>query len=957
MLKGLFEPFNQFITSSLYIDAYTNEGGLLKKSTSAFPTDEERKSMKTVIKIHVFKKDIGRVKPNAIAINTANISCIDVDKPDECYIIEDLKRDCNFIVKTRQGFHFYFKKEDVLPRQQLKGIADINTGLLFFCPQYFHIDTKEEYNYTLIKNEPLNDMPEYAIQWCKMLISMKNQCIPPHGTIEKKNNNFENTENCEKIVVNPDLVIEKFDIKTIESILIIFHENNLLLAYEDWRNCYYMIKHLNNTEQAFQLFLKYSRKNPLYVNVDENSVRKQFYGNGKYNINFNEEGVLFKCSKLNPEKFKTTLQHLHRSKYEDQQIIINQQYIYPDDGGAEDCFREWIVGYKALCIKSNYGTGKTYAFKKILKKNPHIKSVLFLTYRQSLAHSLQQELADEYGFKCYLDKKVNVCNEDRIILQLDSLKRLSASFNLMTQEDHIKKYDLIILDESEGLLNHLSFEKINQTAIFNTLTRLIKKADKILLLDGDMSDRTYDFISHQVETFKLYKNIFTPTKKHFIFTHNLDKFNKQIDDDIKNGVKIVIVSMTRSDTERLNTEYSTTIEDIYKKYQNNYAVCIHNSIEKNKEILYNVNAEWTKYQVVLYSPTIEAGIDYNIMGHFDKCYGIINPNSTSYRAFNQMLNRVRNFQNNEIVCLMPTFLHYRVNDILYRYDEIKLTKYAGIPITPLVNTLIHNDVEKINTKNFFMCCFIQSLNNKGHTHKYLNDMPKNVMTNKINDKEEQTSKIFSAENIGKNEASSLINLQQNNVELTREEHYQLEKYFMGENWKTDLTEMDLEFIVNRYNKNNVPKLFYKINLPLDNRIKRGELLDDFEWKKCDVLCEILKTIGFEIVNMEIRKTENIEYDLVMEKLNGYVAEKQFKTLFNNSRTLKKENLLRLLNDTLNEYGYVLLKDVKKSKRNEEGKQHNINTLVLEHIEIIQDYIPKRKLFDAEQALKHALKDN
>jgi hypothetical protein len=223
------------------------------------------------------------------------------------------------------------------------------------------------------------------------------------------------------------------------------------------------------------------------------------------------------------------------------------------------------------------------------------------------------------------------------------------------------------------------------------------------------------------------------------------------------------------------------------------------------------------------------------------------------------------------------------------------------------------------------------------------------MTNKINDKEEQTSKIFSAENIGKFEASSLINLQQSNVELTREQHYQLEKYFMGENWKTDLTDMDLEFIVNRYNKNSVPKSFYKINLDLDKRVKRGEILDDFEWKKCDVLIDILKNIGFEIGNMEIRKTENVEYNVAVEKLNGYVAEKQFKTLFNNSRTLKKENLLRMLNDTLNEYGYVLLKDIKKSKRNDEGKQQNINTFVLEHIEIIEDYIPKRKLFDEEQS--------
>jgi hypothetical protein len=219
------------------------------------------------------------------------------------------------------------------------------------------------------------------------------------------------------------------------------------------------------------------------------------------------------------------------------------------------------------------------------------------------------------------------------------------------------------------------------------------------------------------------------------------------------------------------------------------------------------------------------------------------------------------------------------------------------------------------------------------------------MLNKINDKEEQTSKIFSAENIEKPEADYLIKLQQTNEELTRPQHYQLEKYFMGSIWKTELSEMDLKFIVARYGKNNIVKNFYKINLPLDKRIRKNEILDDFEWKKCDVLTEILKNIGYEIANMKITKTQNIEYDTVVEKLTGYVADKKFKTLFNNSRTLKKENLLRIINETFNEYGYNLEKKTKKTPRDSEGKQKNTYSFVLEHIETIEDYIPKREKYD------------
>ena len=118
-------------------------------------------------------------------------------------------------------------------------------------------------------------------------------------------------------------------------------------------------------------------------------------------------------------------------------------------------------------IKSAYGTGKTYAFKKLIDDYP-FKKILFITYRQSLAYSLSNDLCENYNFKCYLDKTVNLNTEDRLIIQLDSIKYLLSNFNYETQEEIFNKYDLIVLDEIEGLLNHFSYEKLNQFEIYNT---------------------------------------------------------------------------------------------------------------------------------------------------------------------------------------------------------------------------------------------------------------------------------------------------------------------------------------------------------------------------------------------------------------------------------------------------------------------------------------------------------
>jgi len=76
---------------------------------------------------------------NSVAINVekSNISIIDVDKPEECFILEHLKKYCLFYVKTKKGFHFYFKKSDeseALGKNQQCDIIDINTNLLYFSP-------------------------------------------------------------------------------------------------------------------------------------------------------------------------------------------------------------------------------------------------------------------------------------------------------------------------------------------------------------------------------------------------------------------------------------------------------------------------------------------------------------------------------------------------------------------------------------------------------------------------------------------------------------------------------------------------------------------------------------------------------------------------------------------------------------------------------------------------------
>ena len=157
------EPFKDFKYYGIHVEAFTNQEGEIKKNPQ-LPTKENYKKKKQWV------KEFRGIIPNGIAINMKDYSSIDVDAPNDCSILDQLKNDCNFIVQTKKGYHFYFLKEDQLQRNKQCITADINLDQLFFIPKYYHKETKEEFNYTLIKSNELNEMPSYAIEWCQNLI-------------------------------------------------------------------------------------------------------------------------------------------------------------------------------------------------------------------------------------------------------------------------------------------------------------------------------------------------------------------------------------------------------------------------------------------------------------------------------------------------------------------------------------------------------------------------------------------------------------------------------------------------------------------------------------------------------------------------------------------------------------------------------------------------------------------
>ena len=126
--------------------------------------------------------------------------------------------------------------------------------------------------------------------------------------------------------------------------------------------------------------------------------------------------------------------------------------------------------------------------------------MLFLSYRVTCAFDYDSVYKD-HNFELYLDGNIY---KKRVIIQLESLLKLRID------GDPIPAYDLIIMDESESLLNQFNstqtFKNLNKEA-FDFLVEIIHNSKKLVCLDGDLENRTYDCIKQFGESINI-KNIY-----------------------------------------------------------------------------------------------------------------------------------------------------------------------------------------------------------------------------------------------------------------------------------------------------------------------------------------------------------------------------------------------------------------------------------------------------------------
>lgn len=129
---------------------------------------------------------------------------------------------------------------------------------------------------------------------------------------------------------------------------------------------------------------------------------------------------------------------------------------------------------EALIVRAPQETGKTHRLAELLTDSG--LRVLVVTHRESLAKNLAARLR----FESYQDYPAHLLRSiSRLVICFDSLQKLSIGGELPS-------YDVLVLDESEQVLEHTTGRHIKRKAAnFGALEHYLKTAPRIICADAD----------------------------------------------------------------------------------------------------------------------------------------------------------------------------------------------------------------------------------------------------------------------------------------------------------------------------------------------------------------------------------------------------------------------------------------------------------------------------------------
>jgi len=327
--------------------------------------------------------------------------------------------------------------------------------------------------------------------------------------------------------------------------------------------------------------------------------------------------------------------------------------------------------YKVTILHLGMGSGKTAQTIDYLHKN---NNFCWIGHRQSLHQNTLQRIK-QAGLECVDYQSGTAKTKSQIYKEAFALSICVNSLHYVPDE---KEFDCVVIDEIESLLDSYvsDFMKEKKYKNFDRLCKLIKSAEKVILIDAFITRRTIEFIraidknikiDYVVSKVKLNKSLYFKNSVRDEEEDTWDEINGtkdmalvEIAEELKNDEKVFIFYPYKKDMPQIHA----VLEKATKKKGIYYNADIDDDI---KDTLKCVNEVWSQYDFVITNSCITCGVNYD-KKMFDSVW-IFLANFVKPREAIQVSARVRYLNTDTINVVMLGNLR---NPSVYEDDREKI---------------------------------------------------------------------------------------------------------------------------------------------------------------------------------------------------------------------------------------------------------------------------------------------
>jgi hypothetical protein len=597
---------------------------------------------------------------------------------------------------------------------------------------------------------------------------------------------------------------------------------------------------------------------------------------------------------------------------------------------------------KTLIVRAAMKMGKTKALKTYLDKNygAGIKSpvIRIVSFRQTFSNNIKEKFPN---FTLYSDVGGDLA-QDRLIIQIESLHRLK----IIAGGD---APDLLILDECESIFEQFNSGLAKNANCFSKFKYLLEHSKRVILMDALVSDRTVNIINSiraDPQIFlhdNQYKNATDDT---YNITHDYDMWLREVFTALDEGQKIAMPISSL----KIATEVYRMIADKYPLLR----VKLYSSetVASEKKLHFaDVNYYWAQYDVILYTPTISAGVSFEER-HFNAVFAYFTDKSCPVETCVQMLGRVRDVASKGYyICLSATG-----NSFPCEYDDIKAeianqrsSLYTNTTINSAIMTeydasgavIIHKtafyrvwieNIRMINiSRNYFISKFIDTLTGFGSNIAQFGATIEDGMEAEILEvnelkttarnsiKSELATRIVEAEEASAEEIADIRNIMDEQKDLTVEQQDKYDKYILRTDYAhTD--EITAKFVDTYYDKSkrrlhkNIKKIYSAETHPdalselqreeraynryyMENGMEQSDLSRNYVYAKHKNAYDLLRGLGWRDYADTAQIAEQTLVDNIYTAKFGVIVEESAR-LFSLKEPYRNTKLLTQINASI-----------------------------------------------------------